>query len=117
MVRIANIYCCAPFSVQGPRVVQTEGTGAAKGRERLRGDGTELSWLMRTTYIANEMQERRQQKVAEKANGNDHDVLSTDRESQLAAVEVIFTAKKSICLLPVAGATLSITIMDINLLG
>ncbi len=68
-------------------MAEAEGAGAAKGRERLRGDGTELSWLMRTTYIANGNHERRQQKAAGKAIRDDTEELS--HEAQIAAVEVL----------------------------
>ena len=57
-----------------------------KGRERLRGEGTELSWLMRTTYIANELQERKQKKeIAAKEEEEDD---FHDRDSQIISIEV-----------------------------
>lgn len=72
--------------LQGPTT--EEGPGAVKRRERLRGEGAELSWLMRTTYIANDMEERRQQKNAEKSGAAGIEGEAFDRDAQIATIEV-----------------------------
>lgn len=77
---------CASNNLQGPTT--EEGPGAVKRRERLRGEGAELSWLMRTTYIANDMEERRQQKNAEKSGTADTEGETFDRDAQIATIEV-----------------------------
>ncbi|EIE25956.1 hypothetical protein COCSUDRAFT_64915 [Coccomyxa subellipsoidea C-169] len=74
--------------VMGPTT--EEGPGATKRRERLRGEGTELSWLMRTTYIANDMEERRQQRSAEKSGVAATEDEAIDRDAQIAAIEATF---------------------------
>ncbi|CAL8470183.1 g9725 [Coccomyxa elongata] len=74
--------------VMGPTT--DEGPGAVKRRERLRGEGAELSWLMRTTYIANDMEERRQQKNAEKSGAADIEGEAFDRDAQIATIEASF---------------------------
>ncbi|BDA44202.1 RNA polymerase II-associated factor 1 homolog [Coccomyxa sp. Obi] len=74
--------------VMGPTT--EEGPGAVKRRERLRGEGAELSWLMRTTYIANDMEERRQQKNAEKSGAAHTEGEAFDRDAQIATIEASF---------------------------
>ncbi|KAK9809112.1 hypothetical protein WJX72_009485 [[Myrmecia] bisecta] len=71
------------------------GTAAKVVRDRLRGSKAELSWLMRTTYISHEVQERKQpgaQKSASQAPGALQ--LIEDREAQIAAIEASFEAAK-----------------------
>jgi hypothetical protein len=90
-----------------------EGSGAVKTRERLRGEGAELSWLMRTTYIANEMEERRQQRSAEKPGTADGQGDFIDRDAQIAAIEVL--GAMSCILLMVLRCTARLGCLDIEL--
>ena len=66
----------------------TEQKGHKKIRERLRGQKAELSWLMKTTYISNETEARKQAaapQVREDVDANGH--LSAD-EAHLREAEV-----------------------------
>ena len=76
---------------QGLSTGGTEGMTGSPGKagERLRGEGTELNWLMRTTYIAPDMGgERKQQKSAAASVGEDAVVGVADRDAQIAEIEV-----------------------------
>ena len=64
-------------------------------RERLRGSRAELSWLLRTTYISNDLQDGRQHGGMEKqarVNGGPgaDDAIADDRDAQIAMIEVFF---------------------------
>ena len=65
----------------------TAGTGPGKARERLRGEGAELSWLMRTTYIAAEANAERKQAAAD-ADVADPAAPGVDLDAQIAEIEV-----------------------------
>lgn len=60
----------------------------AKARERARGARSEVSWLMRTTYISSEMAERRGQgapdRRARAGPDGDSQVLADERDTHLA---------------------------------
>ena len=76
---------------QGPSTGGGEGiTGPSPGktRERLRGEGTELSWLMRTTYIAPDVNTERKQAAAAATPTGDADLGTADLDAQIAEIEV-----------------------------
>ena len=74
---------------QGETEFDTDNKGK-KVRERLRGNKAELSWLMRTSYISNETDSRRQAAAprTSKSEAVDHS-LNAD-EAHLQAAEVSF---------------------------
>lgn len=67
--------------------------GAAPARERLRGQATELNWLMRTTYIAHDHApgKSRQKDAAGLSNGQVEGLGS--REELLEDIEVSFNVR------------------------
>ena len=73
--------------LQGETEFNTD-TKSVKARDRLRGNDTELSWLMRTSYISNETDARRQA-VAPRAKASEAEDQSLDGdEAHLEAAEV-----------------------------
>jgi hypothetical protein len=62
-------------------------------RERLRGSKAELSWLLRTTYISNDLQDSKQHAGGNRQAKSDREAKHGSaekgtREYQLAAIEV-----------------------------
>lgn len=73
--------------MQGETEFDTD-TKGVKVRERLRGNKAELSWLMRTSYISNETESRRQA-AAPRATASEAVDQSLDAdEAHLQAAEV-----------------------------
>ena len=71
-----------------------------KIRERLRGNKAELSWLMRTSYISNDTETRRQS-AAPKRKANDAFEQSLDADAaHLQAAEVMWQNPSNFCALP-----------------
>lgn len=74
--------------MQGEHAFTPDSKGPKKVRERLRGSKAELSWLMRTTYISNESDSKRQSvSLAERKDIGGAEIEDAD-EAHLQAAEV-----------------------------
>ena len=78
--------------VQGETDFSADNKHQKKAKERLRGNKAELSWLMRTSYISNETENRRQQAArSAKPSGEEEEAeLNVDvDEAHYQAVQVM----------------------------
>ena len=77
--------------VQGETDFSADNKHQKKAKERLRGNKAELSWLMRTSYISNETENRRQQGApSAKPSGEEEVELNVDvDEAHYQAVQVM----------------------------
>ena len=102
------------MAFQGYNSAADDRKGPGAARERLRGEQTELNWLMRTTYIAHDAPGKVRQKDSA-ALPNGEAASASSREELLQDIEVIALAgslwgshKRTLLHIPTMSASLSV---------
>lgn len=88
---------------QGETEFSVDNKGPKKVKDRLRGSNAELSWLMRTSYISNETDARKQPAAARSQASEAVDQSADADEAHLQAAEVPSFSKRNLVILVKEG--------------